>query len=297
MFYLSLASLLWAFSFGLIKQHMTGLDPYFVVWARLVLSLVPFALFFRPRSLSASALLKLTGVGAVQYGFMYVAYLLSYRHLQAHQVALFTVLTPLYVWWMAALRTRRFGGRGFLAVLLAIVGAGAIVFSGSGWRGAALGFLLVQASNLAFAFGQLAYRGIIGPARKEADDMRFFAALYFGGVVFATVAVGMFGDWTRMRPTPLQGAVLAYLGLIPSGLGFLLWNMGARRVTPATLAVFNNVKVPLAVAAAVTVFGERADWRTLLPGAGLICLALALSSPKTNRRQTRRASAGSSALG
>ncbi|MFM7261548.1 MAG: hypothetical protein ACKO3W_13190, partial [bacterium] len=48
--------------------------------------------------------------------------------------------------------------------------------------------------------------------------------------------------------TTPQWLTLIYLGVGASGVGFFLWNVGATKVAPATLAVMNNAKVPLGVA-------------------------------------------------
>jgi len=47
MIYLLIVSLIWAFSFGLIKGQLTGLDANFVAAARLVVSLAAFLPFLR----------------------------------------------------------------------------------------------------------------------------------------------------------------------------------------------------------------------------------------------------------
>jgi drug/metabolite transporter (DMT)-like permease len=61
-----------------------------------------------------------------------------------------------------------------------------------------------------------------------------------------------------------QLVTVAYLGLVASGLGFYLWNAGARRCGTGTLAVMNNAKVPLGVAASLLLFGESAEAGPLL---------------------------------
>ena len=38
MIYLLIVSLIWAFSFGLIRTHLAGLDANFVAWARMMLA-------------------------------------------------------------------------------------------------------------------------------------------------------------------------------------------------------------------------------------------------------------------
>jgi drug/metabolite transporter (DMT)-like permease len=70
---------------------------------------------------------------------------------------------------------------------------------------------------------------------------------------------------------------LLYLGALASGIGFFGWNLGARKVNAGTLAVFNNLKIPLAVGVSLTVFGEHTDLPRLIGGATFMLLALYLS--------------------
>src|SRR5512133_3881108 len=97
MLYLFAASLIWAFSFGLIKGNLAGVDPAFVSFVRMGVSFVLFVPFIRTKTVSTRLTLQLLIVGAVQYGLMYLFYIRSYQSLEAYQVALFTVFTPLYV--------------------------------------------------------------------------------------------------------------------------------------------------------------------------------------------------------
>ena len=52
--------------------------------------------------------------------------------------------------------------------------------------------------------------------------------------------------------------------LIPSGLGFYLWNKGSTRVSYGSLAVMNNFKIPAAVLIAWLVFSESVEWAAAL---------------------------------
>ncbi|HBA92554.1 MAG TPA: EamA family transporter, partial [Anaerolineaceae bacterium] len=90
MIYLLVVSLIWAFSFGLIKGQLTGLDANFVAAARLVISLAVFLPFLRLRNVPGRLRLRLILTGAVQYGLMYIAYTYAFQYLQAYEVALFT---------------------------------------------------------------------------------------------------------------------------------------------------------------------------------------------------------------
>lgn len=280
---LLLATLLWAVSFGLIRRHLTELDPTFVAWARMLLALPVLLPFVRWRELSlwpgrpGQVAVRLAGVGAVQYGLMYTGYIAAFGFAAGHEVALFTVTTPLYVSLIADAYARRFDPRNLGLAALAVAGAVVLQARGLRWSDAWIGFGLVQASNLCFAWGQVTYRRLRRTA-PAARDHAVFAWLYVGGLAVTTVATTAAGGWTSAaRVSETQGLVLLYLGPVASGLGFYLWNRGAVAVSAGTLAVFNNLKIPLAVVAALLVFGEHADLRRLALGGGVMLLAAALA--------------------
>ena len=129
MLYLFLVSLLWAFSFGLIKGGLTGLPPAAVAFLRLLIAFAVFAPFLRIRNLRPSDAAKLLLTGAVQYGLMYITYIQAFQHLQAYEVALFTVFTPIYVTILNDLFKQRFNPASLTAVVLAVAG-GIVTWSG-----------------------------------------------------------------------------------------------------------------------------------------------------------------------
>ena len=68
----------------------------------------------------------------------------------------------------------------------------------------------------------------------------------------------------------VQWWLLAYLGVIASGVCFFLWNYGARRVTPVKLAIMNNLKIPLAAMTSLLLFREHSNMFLLSIGCLLI---------------------------
>ena len=264
-------SLLWAFSFGLTKGLLAGLDGSFVAAARLGLALLVFLPFLRLRRLPAPALGALTLIGAVQFGVMYLAYNASLACLPAHEVALYTLTTPLFVTLLADALDRTVRWRALLAAALAVAGTAIVVFQSASLGGALKGLWYVQLSNAAFAAGQVFYRRV--QARPGAPaDREIFALLYAGGFIVALGAAATSGAPAGV--TPRQWLTLIYLGVIASGLGFFLWNQGATRVSAGTLAVMNNAKIPLAVACSLIFFGESANLPRLV--AGLVILSAAV---------------------
>ena len=143
------------------------------------------------------------------------------------------------------------------------------------WRG----FGLMQLANLCFAFGQIFYRRTMARLPKKRSDLQVFGLLYLGAALTAALAAAG-TEWTAMTITLKQILILLYLGIIASGLGFFLWNLGARRVRARTLAVFNNLKIPLGILVSVFVFGETTDWPRLLGGGVLMAVALVINERK-----------------
>ncbi len=257
MLYLLLVSLIWAFSFGLTKGLVAGLDGTFVAAARLGLALVVFLPFLRWRGIPARTVFALLGLGAVQFGFMYLAYNESFRFLPSYQVALFTLTTPILVTLLADALDRTLRLRALLAALLAVVGTGVVVFQAGSPLGTIRGIGLVQLANLAFALGQVGYKRLRAghPTLRDRD---IFALLYAGAFAVTLPALLMKTGLT-VTLSSVHLVTLLYLGTIASGLGFFLWNLGATRVNSGTLAVMNNAKVPLAVVCSLLFFGESAN--------------------------------------
>jgi drug/metabolite transporter (DMT)-like permease len=262
-------SVVWAFSFGLLKR-LTGLDPTAIAVMRLAISLAVFAPFFRPSRIPAGAGIRLFLIGTVQFGALYILYLRSYAYLHAYEVALFTITTPIFVTAADAALERRWRPRYAAAAALSVVGAGAVEFNSLGHSGIATGFVLVQLSNLCFAAGQVAWRRERLRIPAGVSDASVFALPYAGALAL-TLLVSLFTTrWGAFSPSPVQWATIAYLGAVASGAGFFLWNVGATRVNAGTLAAVNNAKIPLGIACSLLFFGESADLPRLLLGGALM---------------------------
>lgn len=290
--YLILVSILWAFSFGLIKGQLAGLDSTLVSLIRLAISLAVFAPLFRPKGLSLGRALLLAAIGAVQYGAMYVCYIHAFAYLKAHEVALFTIFTPLYVTLAYDLLSRKFTPLFWGTALLAVAGLAVVCASDFENLSFRTGFLLVQGSNVCFAAGQVAYKAL--RARHAAvKDMQIFALLYAGAVAATGLWLAATSDLTSLTlPTGRQWAVLAYLGVVASGVCFFLWNYGATRTDAGALAICNNLKIPAAMAVSMLFFGEAPShpWRLAVGGA-VILAALGLNEWVLSRSRVKKTEA------
>jgi len=276
MIYLLAVSLLWAFSFGLIKGNLTGIDSNFVSFARMGISLFVFLPFFKFKNLNIKLSCKLILTGALQYGVMYLTYIYSYQFLKAYEVALFTIFTPLYISIINDILNKKFNKLYFVKSLIAIAGAAIITYNGSDSQNIIKGFLILQISNLAFGFGQIYYKQTLKD--KQIKDQNIFALLYLGATILTAIFSSFTTDFNSFSISTEQIYTLVYLGIIASGLGFFLWNMGARKTDAGTLAVFNNMKIPLAMVVSLLVFDETVSIVKLLIGGTVITFALFLGN-------------------
>jgi carboxylate/amino acid/amine transporter len=275
-FLLILVSIVWGFSFGLIKNSLAGIDANLISFIRIFISCLVFLPFIRLRGVNRKILPNLVLTGVLQFGLMYIAYNYSFNYLKAYEVALFTIFTPLYVTLLNDLFQRHFSWTNLITALVAILGTGVIEGKAVFNSGILLGFVIVQLSNICYAFGQIYYKKVMA-SEGGITDQQIFAFLYMGGAGITLLSSLVFVDFSKVAITTNQWLILAYLGAIASGLCFFLWNKGARMVDTGSLAIFNNLKVPLSVAISLLVFGEQTNLINLILGGAIILAALALN--------------------
>ncbi len=282
MIILILVSTAWALSFGLIKGNLTTVDSNFVSFIRMTSSLIIFVPLLRLKNLNRQLALKLILAGMMQFGVMYIAYIASFRYLHAYEVALFTVFTPIYVTLIDDALQKKFTPFYFSTALLAVFGTWIVKRENVLSQDLLTGFFLVQVSNLCFAFGQVFYRRLM-IKHKNIKDPEIFGLLYLGGVMITLAATLIFTPISEISLSAEQIWTLVYLGAFASGICFFLWNIGAQKVNTGTLAVFNDLKIPLAVMVSLLVFGEKTNMQPLLTGGSIVLVSLVLNELFTQK--------------
>jgi drug/metabolite transporter (DMT)-like permease len=301
------ASIIWGLSFGLIKGLTSGVDPFTLGLYRSMVATLAFAPWFRwqvsptrqseqnhQQTQSArhrgfqQDLIWAFICGFVQIGLMYGPYLKSFQYLKSYEVALFTMTTPLMTGLLLKPAERPNGirllGALFLATAGGIIGAWHDITSDH-W---VIGVLLVQASNILFAFGSLLWaRRFSGIAHAPGRDQARLMSPYFLGASTASGCLAVIFSSPFEGLSQAQMLVIVWLGVVASGVGFFMWNRGVATVQATTLAVANNLKIPIAIIISLTVFGESANVLTLAAGLALIFLALQIANGKPKTRSHR----------
>ncbi|MCC5857701.1 MAG: DMT family transporter [Ectothiorhodospiraceae bacterium] len=287
MAYLLGVTLLWAFSFSLIGEYLSGqVDSDFAVLSRIVLAGLLFLPFTRLFGVQRQLVLGTILVGALQFGVTYLCLYRSFAYLTVPEVLLFTITTPLYVTLIDDALYRRFNPVALLAAGLAVIGAGIIRYDGL-TEGYLFGFLLLQVANAAFAAGQVGYKHLMQRYPTEIPAYRLFFHFYVGAVLVALPSWLVFGNPDMMPDTAVQWGVLLWLGFAASGVGLFLWNRGACLVDAGTLAVMNNALVPAGLLVNLLIWNRDEDLGRLALGGTVIAVSLWVNA-QFSRRATLR---------
>jgi carboxylate/amino acid/amine transporter len=296
MTYLWIVTVLWAFSFSLIGVFLSGqVDSYFAVFSRTFLASLMFLPLIRWKQVPAALAGKLMGIGAVQLGVMFICFYHSFSFLSVPEVVLFTVFTPIYITLLYDAANGRFTFWYLLTAAAAVAGAAVIRYNPLS-QDFLVGFLLVQAANACFAIGQVAYKNLM-ENRKKSGLQRLpqhseFGFFYLGALGVAALGWLIWGDMAMMPETTVQWAVLLWLGVAASGVGYFLWNKGATLVNAGALAVMNNALVPAGLVVNLVIWNRDVDLLRLIAGGALIVLALWLNESWAKQRVEQHAGHG-----
>ncbi|MCS4248614.1 carboxylate/amino acid/amine transporter [Pseudomonas sp. BIGb0164] len=284
--YLLVVTLIQAFSFSLIGEYLAGhVDSYFAVLVRVVLAGLVFIPLTRWRSVEPAFMRGMLMIGALQFGVTYVCLYLSFRVLTVPEVLLFTILTPLHVTLIEDALNRRFNPWALVAALVAVAGAAVIRFDQitPNFLG---GFLLLQLANFTYAAGQVMYKHLVARYPSDLPHYRRFGYFYLGALIVVLPAFLMFGKANFLPEAPLQWGVLVFLGLVSTALGMYWWNKGACLVQGGTLAVMNNLHVPVGLLLNLLIWNQHEPLGRLALGGLVIVGAVWISRLGVRKQPT-----------
>jgi drug/metabolite transporter (DMT)-like permease len=208
---------------------------------------------------------------------MYIFYIESYQYLPAYLIATFTITTPIYVVLASKyLNGNSLNRNGIYAILLVIIGSYLMRFNSLNLEDYMLGFVLIQCANIFFATGQILFKKW-NDKNKDKDIVHNFSQLFFGATLITSIFYFL-GSSESAILTQSNLFSLLFLGIISSGIGFLMWNIGATKVSAEKLAVMNNAVIPIAIFNSYLIFGEDINFIQFFPGLIFFYLAFKLIS-------------------
>ena len=269
MIYLIVATVLFSLSFGLIRSQLVSLPSEFVVFARLLIATLIFIPFLKKINFKKQFIAFIIGI--IQFGVMYLCFIKAFRYLQGNEAALLTTSTPVFVAIWSMFLGEKFKPIYIACILMSVIGAIIVVWHNISFNMIVKGVLLMESSNCAFALGQVLWKKYLGK-----DDLKLMASAYLGAVIFVTPFALMNVNHLSIKVSLAQIVSILYLAVIPTGIGFWLWNKGSTSVKYSTLAVMNNLKIPLGVLFSILLFHERVNIVNFSIGSTIILLAIIL---------------------
>ncbi len=189
----------------------------------------------------------------------------------------------------------------YFAVLTRVLLAGLVFLPLTRWRGVEPRFVGGVMLVVALQFGityvclYLSFNVLTVPevllftlVRKypsELPQRQRFGYFFVGALLVALPAWLLFGDPQRLPAGELQWGVLVWMGLLATALGQFWWNKGATEVDAGTLAVMNNLHVPVGLLLNLLIWNQHADLPRLALGGAVIVASLWVN--RLGRREVR----------
>lgn len=265
--YVAIAMLTWSSAYAAIAYGLDGgFTPGEVAFARLLLGSICFVLWIRIRGLPlppARAWPPLLALGVIGLSVYHLCLNYAETRIASGTAAIILALSPAAIAAASALWLReRLSVRAIAGLAIALAGVVLVVLtSGSGVAfqpRAALVLVSVLATAIYFTL-QKPFSARYG---AEAVTMVTIVGGALGALPFGL------GLPHALATAPLsRDAALIWLGLAPTFLGYLTWNMALHRASVSKVSSFIYFSTPIALLISWAWLGERPGWMTLIGGA------------------------------
>jgi drug/metabolite transporter (DMT)-like permease len=181
----------------------------------------------------------------------------------------------------------RIRARHVVGLAIAFIGAAIAIALGSGSElsfASAKGPLIVLGAPLAFAL----YNVILKPLLGRHDLLALTAATSLVGIVGLVPLVRRSTFETAANASATDTALLVYLGVLATLLGYILWNVGLRGIGPTRAVAYTYAISPLAVTIGALTLGETMTPWLVVGGALVIGGIAAAQGVSLPRRRPKR---------
>ena len=279
MIFLIISTIIWAFSFSIIGNYLSSdIDPWSLSLIRVIISFLVF-LPFIDLNINKKRMVYIIGVGAIQIGFMYSFYLNAFSFISVEKILLFTIFTPIYVTIISDIFQKKIKKFFLFLSILSVIGSLIIRITDVQLLDLK-GFILIQGANFSFALGQVLYKRYIKNNSKLDYNLNEFGYFYFGAIIIASLGSLIMIDSLSYPKSTTQWLLVLWLGAIASGLGYYFWNRGSVLVNNGTLAVMNNLVIPLGLFIEIVFFSKLINVTNYIVGALIILSSIYFSLRK-----------------
>src|SRR5712692_3543992 len=276
---LVLLNLMWGGSLPATKLALDSFGPFTLAAARLLLASALFVVVLRPSAVRHVPLLdalKMAGLGVLGFAGVQVLQALGTGQTSAATATVLASTSPLWIALLAPVLLREqvrpwpvFG------VLLALLGVAAItgLDEPGALAGSLVGNIVVMLSSVAAALYTVLGKGL---ARRYSPIL-FCGVSCLGGALASLP----FASWelssSALRPTSLGWALLAYLGILVTFVGFIVWFWGLRALPAAQAGALMFLQPLSGLILAVLILGDQPT-PAFLVGCGLVLAGVYLAA-------------------
>ena len=269
-------TLIWSFSFSIIGNVISSaVDSWSLAFYRSLLGFIFFLPWIKKSKISKYQF-KLMPIGALQIGLMYIFYLSAFNFTTVPRVLLFTTTTPLYIAITDSFVTKKFRSSIYLLALFSTLGA-LLIRTTYFEQDDLVGFLFIKCANICFALGQILYKTHKMKNNDDTDIYSDFAFFFFGALLVSCGGLLISPCSLPLSLGIIDVIAILWLGIIATGLGYFMWNRGAVVVSSSTLAVTNNLVIPLGLFVEVLFFSSNPHLELLIIGSCIIIASIASS--------------------
>ena len=140
-----------------------------------------------------------------------------------------------------------------------------------------MGFLLIQCANICFAFGQILYKTLKMKNNDNTNIYSDFAFFFFGALLVSCGGLLISPYSLSLSLGIIDVIAILWLGIFATGLGYFMWNRGTVGVSSSTLAVTNNLVIPLGLFVEILFFNSNSRLELLMIGACIIIASIVSS--------------------
>jgi len=261
--YVAVAMVTWSSAYAAIAYGLGGFTPGEVAFARLLLGTMCFVLWMRIRKLPLpplSAWPPLLALGIVGLSAYHLCLNYAETRIGSGTAAIIIALAPAATAATSALWLReRLSARAILGLTIALAGVVMVVLT----SGRTVSFQPKAALVLVSVLASAIYFTLQKPfsARYGAEAV---TTVTFFGATLGTLPFGIGLPHALLAAPPARIAALIWLGLAPTFLGYLTWNMALHRASVTKVSSFIYASTPLALLISWLWLGERPAWVTLI---------------------------------
>jgi drug/metabolite transporter (DMT)-like permease len=288
--YVTIAMLTWSSAYAAIAYALAGFSPGEIAFARMLLGAVCFLLWMRMRRLPmppAAAWPPLLALGVLGLAVYHLCLNYAETRIASGTAAIVIALAPAATAAASASWLHeRLSPRAIVGLAIALAGVVLVVLT----SGKSVSFQPKAALVLVSVLATAVYFTLQKPLSARYGAEATTTVTILGGAL-GTLPFGAGLPHALLAAPFPRVAALIWLGLAPTFLGYLTWNMALHRASVSKVSSFIYFGTPLALLISWVWLGEKPGWVTLIGGAivvGGVVLTNTRSRPRARAlaRQT-----------